>query len=60
MNTPTDMASITFKLSESLKKELEHAAHDDGRTISDYIRRFFERKLGAPAKSTPKKKGAAK
>lgn len=51
------MASITFKLPGQMKELLEQAAEQEGRSLSDFIRRHFKSKLATTPK--PKKKGKA-
>lgn len=45
------MTSLTFKLPEPLKQSLQQAADADGRSLSDFIRRHFEKKFAAAGKA---------
>jgi predicted DNA-binding protein len=54
------MASITFKLPETLKEKLEQAAIEDGRTISEFIRHHFNKKLAPQPPTKPTRRTAAK
>lgn len=49
------MTSITFKLPPSLKKDLEEEAAKDGRSVSDFIRRHFQKRGSAQPVTTPTK-----
>lgn len=51
------MASITFRIPENLRAEIERAAAADGRSVSDYVRRFFAQKLSRS--TTRRKKGSS-
>lgn len=51
--------SITFKLPEELRAALEKEAQNDGRSLSDYIRRHFITKLNVAPTNRKLKPGRA-